>query len=264
DKPTLLLHIGTHKTGTKTLQSLMANNRAILAQQGFCYARTDRPSQRLEPHHGAFARALTLGKAAMEVERERLVEEVASSGCTTMVLSSESLCDPRKRKSGALSLLSILMDDFDISTICICRRQDYFIESLWNQQTKLMRTKSHIDRFITESLSIDRMTYLDMLDGFAEFGPVKVIGFEASLQDGIIKIFGKATGMVLPEEAESRNVSPSMTEAAIMAALNRLDILPKRRQNRTLACYDGRRRALQSRHRSELMVEFSEQNVALA
>ncbi|MDT8853541.1 hypothetical protein RNZ50_00540 [Paracoccaceae bacterium Fryx2] len=262
-KKTLLLHVGTHKTATTTLQALMAQNRAGLAAKGFCYPATDRPPHPEHPKHNSLFAALLKGGDAFTAERDLLLREFDRSGCDTLVLSGEGLSSPAVRRSGLLAQMTAFQPDFDIRVICVLRRQDSFIESLWNQYAKSANTTKHITDFITEPKIIRHMTYMDTLDAWAEVASVTALGFEASLGAGIVESFAAATGIPLRPDPKSRNVSPSMTCAAIMAAMNRLDIRHDWRRIEKALGPDTRRHALGSRLRGELLARFADHNARL-
>ncbi|MBC7739558.1 MAG: hypothetical protein H7245_20650 [Candidatus Saccharibacteria bacterium] len=259
----LILHIGTHKTGTTTLQSVMGRNREMLAEQGFCYAKTDRGPRPGDQHHLTLQKAILTGEAAMHAERELLLKEFQDSGCHTLVLSIESLSAPMIMNPKVLPLISILTEGFDTRIICVCRRQDYFIESLWNQKSKLMRTRSHIDEFIADPASLRHMNYAKTLDAWSEFGDMTAFEFDQAVKADLIKVFSAATGIELPVEAETRNVSPTMTVAAMLAGLNRLGIEHKWRHVEQVMDTADKRRALGSRLRSDLLAKFAESNAEL-
>ena len=263
DKPTLLLHIGTHKTATTTLQALMADNRAMLAAQGFCYADTARPPKPAQNHHGSLRQAMVGGSEKMRAERDVLVRNFVKSGCHTLVVSAESLSEPRLMRPERLSQIAILAENFTIKTVCVCRRQDYFIESFWNQRSTTKKNGLHIDTFVADTDNLRHMSYLNTLDAWATHGTVKAIGFEASRELGIVQAFSAATGITLPDETVPHNVSPTMTIAATMAALNRNDLNLKWWAVEEVVGPGEKRTALGSRLRAELLARFADQNKQL-
>lgn len=262
-KPTLLLHIGTHKTGTSTLQRLMEDHRADLERQGFCYPLTSRPPNAHLKIHTSFVYGLTHGTDALMAERQALMTEFAKSGCHTMVISAEGLSTPRVIADNHLAGLQTLAHDFDIRVVCVLRRQDYFIESLWNQYAKVNKTDKHIDAFITEPDSVQHMTYLATLDTWSRHATVQALGFETSLEAGLVESFSALTGIALPVDDKARNVSPSMSCAAVMAAMTRQQMVGDWRKINRRIGPDGPRYALGSRLRAELLARFADHNAKL-
>src|SRR4051795_817233 len=102
DRPTLiapgsvLVHIGMHKTGTTAMQTLLAQQRPSLLEQGVSY-----PGARVDHHH--YARSLTqqavgaggAAKPPSPLLWSRLVAELATESRRT-VLSSEYFSVARK------------------------------------------------------------------------------------------------------------------------------------------------------------------------
>jgi hypothetical protein len=262
-RPRLILHIGTHKTATSTLQALMAKERQNLLAQGFCYPSTTHAVYADQGKHIALSRALVEDDAAFLREYGQLVQEFRASGCHTMVLSEEGLSSPAKLNNNHLQRMKAVVADFDIEVVCFLRRQDYFAESLWNQRCKNGRTKKHIDSFVTQPLVIRHMTYKTMLDEWAVFGTVKAFGFEAACETGIVETFSQATGMTLPAAEKSRNISPGMERAALMAALNAAQIPHDYRQVERVLGADRSRLALGTRHRTALLARFAAHNAEL-
>ena len=264
-KPRLILHIGTHKTGTTTLQTLMAAQRSELAEAGFCYPTTghaENPvSQPLKASvwkHQLLTHSLVHPDDSLFArEYARLAEEFAHSGLTTMVLSAEGLSGPRPRKHKSMMRVQRFADDFDIQIVCLVRRQDYFVESLWNQRCKLGKCKTHIDKYADSPLIRDHMNYTAMLDRWAGLGTVKVIGFEAAIHTGLEAAFSAVTGIPLVP-SKQRNISPSMTCAAYMALLTRMGYadVDWRKVQKSLGP-DGPKRALGSRLRQKLLADYA-------
>lgn len=270
-KPRLIVHIGTHKTGSTTLQTLMAAQRRELAEAGFCYPTTghtrnpvNQPLNASVWKHQLLAHALVHPDERLFVkEHARLVAEFTTSGQTTMVLSAEGLSGPRPKKHKSLVRMQRFATDFDIEIICLVRRQDSFVESLWNQRCKMGKNGVHIDRYADNPLIRAHMTYTAMLDQWATLGTVKVIGFEAAVRTGLEATFSAVTGIpLLP--SKHRNISPSMTCAAYMAVLNRwgYENVDWRKLQEVLGP-DGPKRALGARLRQKLLADFAGVNAQL-
>lgn len=126
------LHIGTHKTGTTALQQTLAENRELLAQEGFLYPRTG--WHQFAQHLLAFekkGKVNTGMNAEMEGVWEALRAEVENFSGTDVIISSEefsTLADP--------SALRAELADYPVSVYIYLRRQDAIFESIYNQQTK--------------------------------------------------------------------------------------------------------------------------------
>ncbi len=257
----LLMHIGTHKTGTSALQALMERNREPLAARGVCYPQTDRPPFPNRRKHLNFWRAIKAGPEAFAEERERLLAEFDASGADTLVLSEEHLSHPRLRIADAMRDLA---RHFDIEALCFLRRQDSFLESWWSQRCKSGREKLHIDAFVGKERGLVWVDYLKMLDRWARFARVTAIGFEQACERGLVESFNEATGLDLPPETKRRNVSPDMRTVAIMAALNRRGVAHDWRKIDASLSGPRQRHALGARLRAGILARCAAQNAELA
>ena len=246
-RPRLILHIGTHKTATSTLQALMAKERGNLLQAGVCYPRTDHPGHVDQNKHSALATALLQDDAGFHTEWARVRAEFDGSKAHTLVLSAEGLSGPTKSRTDPLDRLRLAAQGFDVLAVCLLRRQDSFVESLWNQRCKNGRTQKHITAFVQLPAVQRHMAYKDMLDRWATVGTVAAIGFEAARDTGVVEAFSAATGIVLPPSPKSRNVSPGMQHAALMAALNKAGVPHNHRQIEQVLGADPTRHALGAR-----------------
>jgi hypothetical protein len=155
----LILHIGTHKTGTSALQKCLRRNEQILADKGIYYARIagSKNSNRL-------GRLIANSRRA-EVRAfvDRNVDKASTLGADVLVISAESLYamsiffhkfdgrqyhDYWKSESEAIEFLhSVLPPDMPTKLTVFFRRQDHFLESLYRQVVKSHAVAKPIDEF---------------------------------------------------------------------------------------------------------------------
>lgn len=151
----VLLHIGSEKTGTTSIQHWAAANRAPLAARGILYpaAPGECPTPRPEPNHVGLALAVSerarrpdlldmLGlpdaaaAAAFGVRLEqRLAQEIAASGCGTLLLSNEHLSS-RLQEEAEVAALRALVERaagaaVEWRVVLYHRRQDEMIGSIY-------------------------------------------------------------------------------------------------------------------------------------
>lgn len=143
-----ILHIGTHKTGTSSIQNFLANNRDHLARGGIHFATSVRSARNVN----ALAADVACGRHARAEEFvAAAVAQAERRGCETLLLSAESFyamtaffylllaCpvdDYWEAERAAISRLLALLPEGEVSVICYLRRQDMFVESLYNQFVK--------------------------------------------------------------------------------------------------------------------------------
>ncbi len=140
--PTLVFHIGFHKTGSTSLQQFFAENETALQLQGIRFpsaAREENPRQIIHSNlpwqllkHGKFDQSLgSLEDIAREVHIEpRAVWTVTTEGLSRLTdISSIKRCFP----------------DADIKTIAYCRNPLYAAPSLYTEHLKFGTTKTWSD-----------------------------------------------------------------------------------------------------------------------
>ncbi|MBI6628303.1 hypothetical protein [Pontibaca salina] len=263
-KPKLILHIGTFKTASGTLQSLLAAQREQLLAKGFLYADTSRPPHSDKPSHSSLVWATVSGAAAFDIEYHTILDEFRNSGASTLILSEEGFSNLREGHA----LMGRYKDDFDVEVVCYLRRQDYYAESLWNQFSREGKVKQGIQPFIRQPRIRNRFDYLSLLEFWQTVGVVHAYSFEDVVaSDGIVADFARVSGIPLEGGEVRKNVSPSMEFAAVLAAANRYVRVhvPKVRQHieKELG-KNTRKQALGSRLRRELLDEFADHNLRLA
>lgn len=161
DKMKLVLHIGTHKTATTSIQHFCALNRAALRKYGYFYPRID-----LSAYVANFlASGLAHGREAEVAARLlRARSDAAKAGCHTVVISAESFYAmttsfvdipgrPREdywvNEQRLIEKLRDCCEDLEVRVLAYLRPQDEFASSLYNQLVKNVFGIDHsYDEFI--------------------------------------------------------------------------------------------------------------------
>jgi len=202
-KPKLVLHIGSHKTGTTALQRSLAKNAINLQEigEGLFYCLYGRN----KINHISFTCAIINefisdihedhGSMPAKIQVDHIKKSFFESGCKTLILSSEKFSYPFKVKGGLndnieknlnkflISYVKNHFREFDICVVIYLRRQDDYLESFYNQtykngKTDMRRdviinngylTTSQMHEYINLVRSYGLLNYYDML---AEWGNV--------------------------------------------------------------------------------------------
>lgn len=143
EKPTLILHVGTHKTGTSSIQTFLMKNSRLLEAEGLIYLPTPIAMGRPRKAHHQIARCVAEEQPGSE--DWRLLEEylerlrAMASGARAAIISSERLWRSAVAVSGQdstwegraafLERLAGLLDGFDVKVHAFFRRQDEMIAS---------------------------------------------------------------------------------------------------------------------------------------
>ncbi len=145
----IVLHIGIHKTGTSSIQNFCARNTQFLREYDVHYGLR----KYLSARNVNFLGAWLAQERYMEVKEfvEDVCEKAKHSDMNCLLLSGESFFAmntffPRlgavsgeeywsKEKSRVVALASMLASH-EVEVVCYVRRQDLFVESLYNQMVK--------------------------------------------------------------------------------------------------------------------------------
>lgn len=134
-KPRLIVHIGTQKTGTASIQQAMVSIRARMRRDaGILFASTERGA--LHTKHSSVSRAAGSGDTEADVEYGALMEQFSRSGASGLFITDEGLSTGQARMANFFKRFKA---DFQIEVVVYLRRQDIFMEAMHNQ---LMRGKS--------------------------------------------------------------------------------------------------------------------------
>jgi hypothetical protein len=142
----LTLHVGTPKSGTTHLQSILSARRADLAQAGVCY-----PGASYLPDDGLNQQPAVYGLGARHIDwldtgpekytelLDALASEVKATG-ERVLLSAEAMCSLDEDEiGGLLEVLGVAAADTDV--VITARDLGRMIPSIWQQTIKGGATK---------------------------------------------------------------------------------------------------------------------------
>ena len=248
--PTVLLHLGQHKTGSKALQAYLTTYQSQLLQQGILYPLEVKPQHRILAYaRSQFRFFALLRRAVMLLHGDRTAEgwwqEVARycqpsqtlwdfaadleterrrTGANRIVLSAEDLFDMHtahetgfsfQRVESASQLLAGLFQIFgwDVRVIVYLRRQDHLLAAHYGQFIK-GSTVNDTDMDTFAASFAPRLDSHQLLECWKEaFGQQRLVvrPYErAALPGGIVRDFMESCG--LPHLDDGRNL-PDDAEA---------------------------------------------------
>ncbi|WP_434340558.1 hypothetical protein [Motilimonas cestriensis] len=148
-----ILHIGTEKTGTTSLQHFFSNNRQVLSQQGILYARSPGDENHLKLYTYAldddkqddayiYRGLQELSKrqqwrATFQHELKQEIKHAAQQGIHTVIFSNEH-CHSRLTRENEIQRLKELLEPLfsEIAVSVYLRRQDQLAVSLFSTKLK--------------------------------------------------------------------------------------------------------------------------------
>lgn len=205
----IYLHIGTHKTGTTSLQFAFTQNRDALAAAGLLYPISGRPAkadgQGIWPQHNSLAWAFTRPEDEPPDFWLRLRTELDEATQDIAVLSSETLSLLRDPEH--LSGLRAQLNPHEVKVVVYLRRQDELLHALYSTHVMQYLEARDIDSF-RRALPEQRGHELDyelMLSRWEDaFGREAMIvrPYERSqlLHGDLVQDFAAQIGFELPEE----------------------------------------------------------------
>ena len=203
DKPRLVIHIGSTKTGSTYLQHLMEENRPELIKNCVWYPEVGLFWQENRPHKQAGHANFT----ASAVKKKKFLLKYINNGLKllsgrihTIILSSEAffLHDQAER-------LVDYFADFDVEMIVYLRRQDEWANSQYVELVgggAVNRVGSSFDDWVASESTKERLDYLSMLERWHKKLPLNKItvrAFEMAqfLEGDLVRDFAATAG--LPE-----------------------------------------------------------------
>lgn len=165
----LIIHIGTQKTGTSVIQTLLSRNRIELAKQGLNYVLWGRgphgtaayDAQHLLAHH--WARGWLSDKAHPEdvsLAWEQFVESLTRNPDQTRLISSEHFYKGGVTNPEYIENMKRSLDGVDCQVLVYFRRPDEFALSNWAHSVKTIPefNKSFYDYIESKALK-DLLSY---------------------------------------------------------------------------------------------------------
>jgi hypothetical protein len=127
----VILHIGTHKTGTTSLQHFLTANKAVLAKAGFSYCTEMMPQNKTQ--HSDIPLLLKRGKVN---EAASLLQQVIEmrGDAHTVILSAEEFDDFKLQH---LFILRELLEDNEVTVVLYLRNLYDFYYSSLSEHSKL-------------------------------------------------------------------------------------------------------------------------------
>ena len=216
----LIIHVGTSKTGTTSIQGFLNKNSGLLAEKGFCFVQTGRKHIAHTPLHRRLRE-----ESAPEIWRQ-IQLELAEKGAHTGILSSEYFFSAACAQGFSKYMPDALRQNTHV--VAYIRRQDKYLESAYKQLVKVGRILPDPNLFYEKNK--DRYRYIEELRSHADaFGPasVHVRAYERNrLHHGdVVADFLKISGIPLDDafnfEPTQSNRSLSAEATEIIGAIAR-------------------------------------------
>lgn len=246
-KPRLILHIGSHKTGTTAIQRFCGKHRDALFQQGILYPSYDLVQEKEHYAHLALAHGIAGLDERWPKEKIRLFMGKAAALCPeggSVMLSAEPLFRhlivvSRKMtkhlpdreywlaKRRYIEAVAEVLQDFDVEVVAVFRNQNQYFGSLYQELIKVTRFSGTPFEFYL--MKRHELNYFDQMEMWSAcFPKVRVLVFEQLCQRGeLVHEFLKIVSgkdLVLPAVADRVNTS---LHPLIIETKRRFNMLPQ-------------------------------------
>jgi len=185
----IVLHVGTHKTGTTTVQDTLAVNRDRLAGRGVIFPRIG-PSN---GHHSLVTTWIDLPERycdpcpAREAWAELAVRH--AGGEATVIVSSEEFSRARPQAVDMAEIARLVAPFRQRTVVCVLRNQLAYLQSIYLQIIRDARVAG-VEAFLAEALRTDRATGVPLDYGtlydrlLAGFAPEEIVflSYEAAVR----------------------------------------------------------------------------------
>jgi hypothetical protein len=219
-----LVHIGTHKTGTTSLQMLLHQHAAALAESNYLYPATGR-STSLFAHHNIAWQINSDARFEREAGTlEELVREIAATK-HNVVISSEDLFTCLMQDTLKYLIDEILKCEVEVTIVVYLRNQIDIVRSAYLEHLRQgadLTFAGYLDGVLDAKVSL-----ADLLERASGTGPVKLIvrSFDESIKTSFIDDFLALLGITKADigaTSEPRlNTSVSIPEGFLLFCQNR-------------------------------------------
>ncbi len=215
----LVLHAGTPKTGTTSIQKALADNREYLRKHGLIYPDGDGVYRKapLFNHH-SFSRAFT-GKSAEYLQlATRFIKSIGNNiekGQVALISSENTYRhisgyddyyhfeadDYWARRYGYLGALAEALSGFDVTVMLFFREPQSFARSLYGEVVRKGFWRGSARDFINQFRHW--LEYEQQVEAFkAVFSDVRVFSYEKASEYGLVKTFFRTIGFPMPPDAD--------------------------------------------------------------
>jgi hypothetical protein len=215
---TLILHIGTHRTATSSVQAFLHANGPALLRRGILYPFGVK--RHVVQMNRLFAGQVPAPALAADLTRRA---DSRRQRVDTIILSDEDICTRRD-----LAPLAPLRETFDVKVVFALRRQDLWLESWYLQNVKWQWNPTLAHATFAEFLArreefhwADYAAYVDHLEAVFGRGNLRLYVFEkAQMPAGPVAAFAAAAGIGdIADLAPAPHANPS--HSALMSEFMR-------------------------------------------
>lgn len=221
--PQIDIHIGTHKTGTTTIQHWLVANQEPLLRHGTLYPTSGRPLNAPDAQHRLAWAIREKSEFNHSDAWTEFFDELQRTQPQRVIISAEGFDGCKERE---IELLSNLLHSYSVRVIVYFRNPLGFLKSAFKQQVKMGTWKSPPKAFLMEN--VERCNYPQIIQRWQQW-----IGREnmvVRLFDKVVKtsdiITDFATAALIDardfQQVDTANESPSNPVIGTLLRLNQV------------------------------------------
>jgi hypothetical protein len=215
----LILHAGTHKTGTTSIQKALSDNRPWLRQHGLIYPDGSAVYGKTKVPHHRFSHAFTgtsaessslafqfLDGARAQVEGPNDVILISAEPIYRHIAGYDDWqhyndIDYWLRRNFYLSGLADALLDFEVTVLLFFRQRQSFARSLYAEVCRKGHWQGSPSKFMAHFRNW--FEYEQQIAAFrAVFSDVRTLSYETALEQGLIRTFFLAIGFPMPPNTD--------------------------------------------------------------
>lgn len=187
----IYLHIGTHKTGTSSIQALCRHNQQALLDAGYYWPDTIDGTQK--PHHEPLIKLINKGdEAKAKKEISQHIQTAQANSAHSLIYSSEAMS---LMPLGTIKKLIDYFEDHEVYGVIFLRNIYGFVQSLIIQKTKRNSIKRKLTT-IYDTLK-DHTNYDTLINNWTEVlgnEKLSVLSYDQNKED-ILRCFLSEIGL---------------------------------------------------------------------
>jgi hypothetical protein len=249
-----ILHVGSPKTATSSIQSVLKHNRRRLLKDGILVPRSGQ-TQSGSHRYLAFSLAGQAVPPEGEAADLKLVREVSRSDADTVLISSEFLWTILTKETAAERLLARLRAlDLDVTVLLYARNQPQYFNSIYQHDANFRQRRAFSTLLSGARRNMARYSYSRWLE-FARTHnlPLLVRPFSAEVRErGVVEDFlttvGVSSASGYDTSAELRRSVGPFTVAVAQSLMGRIEDTKSLTEQQSSDCRDALRAELRRRH----------------
>lgn len=223
----IYLHIGTHKTGTTSLQQFFSHNEQSLKNQSFLYPSAGRPKKFPHGHHNLVWGIINNNNYDPSAGSwKELLTEIDFFNPKNVIISSENFSWPDCITAEKIFEIKEYLSNHEVKIIIYLRNQSDYLKSHYCQAIKIGYYSGSFQDYLTYQR--ERLNYYQRLEPWKEaFGIENIIVKiydNIAINNQLIRDFLETINFPLTEIRINSNItvnkSPNLKAIKIMRLLN--------------------------------------------